>query len=391
MENREVPLKYVLVMNTELQKRSDLNIQFLLDNYKHFEEDPDFQKITGKHYDLIISHKSTIPDLVIYNKIFNKNDCFVEANKKENNYFPRQCFYIKFEEKEKQQSKGGNHFEQSKKTEDNKKKIEEEFENVSDDEAEEEEEDENSGDENTISEIEKGRKDNIIKINDYSYVENNSIISNNNSIFKDIESLPNNYNLDKKSVLKTDLFNQSRSNYIDNSIRYDDINYSYDSKIMNNIKNFVENNTIEGNSQLITTEENTFKNCASNNFSENSKFENKNNDIQKMFLEQNTLLDQITEKESPNNNFNNNSQQLDELKENLIKMYIFDPKGNIIGKKRNINEVFNYLTENFILKDKKFNDYDLYIINENKLIDINYFYMSIYDFLMKIKKEIIIE
>ena len=37
MENREVPLKYVLVMNTELQKRSDLNIQFLLDNYKHFE------------------------------------------------------------------------------------------------------------------------------------------------------------------------------------------------------------------------------------------------------------------------------------------------------------------------------------------------------------------
>ena len=375
MENREVPLKYVLVMNTELQKRSDLNIQFLLDNYKHFEEDPDFQKITGKHYDLIISHKSTIPDLVIYNKLFNKNDCFVEANKKENNYFPRQCFYIKFEEKEKQQSKGGNHFEQSKKTEDNKKKIEEEFENVSDDEAEEEEEDENSGD----------------KINDYSYVENNSIISNNNSIFKDIESLPNNYNLDKKSVLKTDLFNQSRSNYIDNSLRYDDINYSYDSKIMNNIKNFVENNTIEGNSQLMTTEENTIKNYASNNFSENSKFENKNNDIQKMFLEQNTLLDQITEKESPNNNFNNNSQQLDELKENLIKMYIFDPKGNIIGKKRNINEVFNYLTENFILKDKKFNDYDLYIINENKLIDINYFYMSIYDFLMKIKKEIIIE
>jgi hypothetical protein len=375
MENREVPLKYVLVMNTELQKRSDLNIQFLLDNYKHFEEDPDFQKITGKHYDLIISHKSTIPDLVIYNKLFNKNDCFVEANKKENNYFPRQCFYIKFEEKEKQQSKGGNHFEQSKKTEDNKKKIEEEFENVSDDEAEEEEEDENSGD----------------KINDYSYVENNSIISNNNSIFKDIESLPNNYNLDKKSVLKTDLFNQSRSNYIDNSLRYDDINYSYDSKIMNNIKNFVENNTIEGNSQLMTTEENTIKNYASNNFSENSKFENKNNDIQKMFLEQNTLLDQITEKESPNNNFNNNSQQLDELKENLIKMYIFDPKGNIIGKKRNINEVFNYLTENFILKDKKFNDYDLYIINENKLIDINYFYMSIYGFLMKIKKEIIIK
>ena len=45
---------------------------------------------TGKYYDTIISHKSTIPDLVIYNKVFNKNECFTEANKNENNYFPRQ-------------------------------------------------------------------------------------------------------------------------------------------------------------------------------------------------------------------------------------------------------------------------------------------------------------
>ena len=89
MENIKVPKKYVLAINTELQKNADEIIQYLLNNYKHFEEDPKFKEITGKHYDLIISHKSTIPDLVIYNKIFNKNYCFVEANKKENNYFPR--------------------------------------------------------------------------------------------------------------------------------------------------------------------------------------------------------------------------------------------------------------------------------------------------------------
>ena len=54
---------------------------------------------------------------------------------------------------------------------------------------------------------------------------------------------------------------------------------------------------------------------------------------------------------------------------------------------KNINEVFYYLTDNFISKNKKLSDYDLYIINEDKKIDINFFYMSIFDFLMELKKK----
>ena len=51
---------------------------------------------TGKyHYD-IISNKSTIPDLIIYNKTFNKNDCFYNSS---NNYkyikFPRIQFILR--------------------------------------------------------------------------------------------------------------------------------------------------------------------------------------------------------------------------------------------------------------------------------------------------------
>ena len=38
--------------------------------------------ITVKDSYDIISNKSTIPDLVIYNKPFNKNDCFFNSNKK---------------------------------------------------------------------------------------------------------------------------------------------------------------------------------------------------------------------------------------------------------------------------------------------------------------------
>ena len=68
-------------------------------------------------------------------------------------------------------------------------------------------------------------------------------------------------------------------------------------------------------------------------------------------------------------------------------MIIFDPKGNIIEKMKNINEVFYYLTDNFISKNKKLSDYDLYIINEDKKIDINFFYMSIFNFLMELKKK----
>ena len=77
--------KRSLSVNTSIQKKNDENIQNLfLNNYKYYDENPQFKKITGKNYDLIISHKSTIPDLVIYNRVFNKNECFLEANRNEN-------------------------------------------------------------------------------------------------------------------------------------------------------------------------------------------------------------------------------------------------------------------------------------------------------------------
>ena len=419
MENNISPIQYVLAINTELQKKNDQNIQYFLNKYKHYEEIPELKTNTGKDYDAIISHRSTIPDLVIYNKVFNKNDCFVEANKKENNYFPRQCFYIKFDEKEKQQSKGENHLEQRKKYEDVKKneeddedynsdeneeneqpkekiniepikkdedkKIEnEEYSVDSDDEAEEEEEDENCEEEINIQD---SKNENMSKINDFSEVENNTIYSNNNSMYKDLDFLPGNYNNEKKNnTMKIqELFNQSGFNFIDNSVKTEDMYNSFNSNIFRGIINLDESNN-DGNSFLITPG-NIGQNNNMNNINNSQNFpDTENNKIQKMFLEQNQIFHDLNQRNKQNNNNYVNEEKV--LKENIIRLYLFDPQGNIIEKSKNINEMFEYLTKNFIEKDKIFDGYDIYNIDEDKSVDIKFFYMSIFNFLRKIKENI---
>lgn len=70
-------------------------IQNCLDKFKFVNPRKEFYDVTGKDANLIISHKSTIPDLVIWNKTFNKNKCFIGANTSNKNDFPRFLFYIK--------------------------------------------------------------------------------------------------------------------------------------------------------------------------------------------------------------------------------------------------------------------------------------------------------
>ena len=70
-------------------------IQQCLDKFKFIDPKSEFYEATGNEKDLIISHKSTIPDLVIWNKKFNKNECFEEGNTKKLNPFPRFQFYLR--------------------------------------------------------------------------------------------------------------------------------------------------------------------------------------------------------------------------------------------------------------------------------------------------------
>ena len=102
---------------TALQKKFDEKIQNILNYYQYFDERKEFKDNTGKDEDLIISHKSTIPDMVIYNKGFNKNLCFFEGNDKEKNTFPREKFYIRFKDTDKEQSQKYSYNKKKKKDE----------------------------------------------------------------------------------------------------------------------------------------------------------------------------------------------------------------------------------------------------------------------------------
>jgi hypothetical protein len=79
----------------------DVFIQKCLDNFKFIEPKQELYDATGADKNIIISHKSTIPDLVIWNKTFNKNNCFIGADNSKETKFPRYLFYIKIKKSKK--------------------------------------------------------------------------------------------------------------------------------------------------------------------------------------------------------------------------------------------------------------------------------------------------
>ena len=97
-------------------KKLDEFIQNCLNKFVFIDPKKSFYDATGDDKDFIISHKSTIPDLVIWNKNFNKNECYVEADKTKENSFPRFRFYLRLN------NDNNNQKEKEKKTKKNPKK-----------------------------------------------------------------------------------------------------------------------------------------------------------------------------------------------------------------------------------------------------------------------------
>ena len=77
-------------------KKFDTFIQDSLNKYFYVDPWDELYTNTGDNSYSIISNKSIIPDLVIYNKVFNKSDCFFNSAKN-NKYikFPREQFILK--------------------------------------------------------------------------------------------------------------------------------------------------------------------------------------------------------------------------------------------------------------------------------------------------------
>ena len=76
-------------------KELDIFIQNSLDKYFYVEPWKKLYERTGKLHRDIISDKSTIPDLIIYNKTFNKSDCFIGSKEKSYIKFPRMRFILR--------------------------------------------------------------------------------------------------------------------------------------------------------------------------------------------------------------------------------------------------------------------------------------------------------
>ena len=82
-------------LKEDYKEKLDKFIIKVLNSYCHVEKPWDeLKKITGNFYDDVISKKSVCPDLVIYNKKFNKNECFIPFVDKYNP-FPRKTFYLR--------------------------------------------------------------------------------------------------------------------------------------------------------------------------------------------------------------------------------------------------------------------------------------------------------
>jgi hypothetical protein len=89
--NFQKKTKSKLVAN--LHRKLDDFIQNSLDKYHFVDVSQKMLDVASVYSRHIVSNKSAIPDLVIYNKKFNKNDCFVDTNQDIYLPFPR---YIKF-------------------------------------------------------------------------------------------------------------------------------------------------------------------------------------------------------------------------------------------------------------------------------------------------------
>ncbi len=73
----------------------DLFIQKSLEIYFYVDPWKKLYERTGRIHRDVISDKSTIPDLIIYNKKFNKSECFYEMNNSTYVEYPRIRFILR--------------------------------------------------------------------------------------------------------------------------------------------------------------------------------------------------------------------------------------------------------------------------------------------------------
>ena len=158
-------------------------IQQSLDKFKFIDPKQEFYESTGEEKDLVISHKSTIPNLVIWNKKFNKNYCFEEGNTKEYNSFPRFQFYLRIKSNKPEKDKRKERKEKEKNNQNKKNKENKEGKNRNkkkqDNKNINKNNNNNIANNNSVISVNINNVNNISNNNKMNDTNNNEIINNN--------------------------------------------------------------------------------------------------------------------------------------------------------------------------------------------------------------------
>ena len=368
--NKEFP------KDTPLKKANDESIQNLLNQYKYQETRKEFYENTGEYSDLVISHKPTIPDLVIYNKPFNKNECFYDADTREMNSFPREKFYITFTDEDKKLYKKFNN------TNNNKRKKETQKEANKDKEEQKKDSTPNLKENSTYDtttdakkeEVESENKEKENEVKEEEEEEEKEEEGN-----EEVNDEEVNDDSSDGSIDENDFRENENNNYQENKEQGG--NLSKQKQIMDNSDVFsdISNLTVLKDLEFFPKNYKNFSNLAENFNNFNNKTNQINNDNMSSFLDdnyrdfsvapsiQNNIL-KITE--------NNNSQPMDESFMNKtinFNMGNIDSGNNNFSYPNNFNNINPTLLQNYYLQQQlnnsnQFNQMNL--MNNNKLFGL---------------------
>ena len=313
-------------------------IQQCLDKFKFVDPKQEFYDITGDEKDLIISHKSTIPDLVIWNKKFDKNECFEEGNNcKKVNLFPRFQFYLRIKSNKPDKDK-----KKEKKNEKEKDKNKKNKENK-------------EGKKNKKKQDNKNANTNI-NINSNA---NNDAISNNNS---------ENISKSEKKIL--DLSELDINKIKEYNPRHKNNFFSSNREIMNlNDNNFLINDNkdkskalkeIGINREIPSNEKNQFNTLQQKDYFNIKNKIGQNNNYNQIFYSNESQGSRDINITINNNNY---IQQYQLNNNNNINRFININKNNDLNFKDNNN--INFPLENIYLDNKLKENQILNLININ--------------------------
>ena len=366
-------------------RKLDLFIQKSLDLYFYVDPWKKLYERTGRIHRNVISDKSTIPDLIIYNKKFNKSECFYEMNNSTYVEYPRIRFILRpkfrkeynptatYGKEDEVYYIKGNNLNEHKDSSSNEEYVEEEKENL---DIEEMFQKQNGSD-----------LDNNI-INDSSPLNENK---------KDIPSESKKEDGDDDE--EPEWANDNVEDFYNTKIEFKSIPKSIEDKMeekfgfeKNEIKemnlNTIEDknnididNFFRSNSENSINEITNQNNDDGDNNSNKSNNSNNGNDIIfkdiKDFMK-NEINESLNEKENPDNTNDNNdngnnslkdSEKSDGINENFnifekFKNIFIDDKNSNNGNNNNEQQNENKISDNFINKNGKF------FSNNNKINNI---------------------